>query len=147
MSGASGAGSLIRDVGLVIMIMTALEAIPKISELLARLIKLSKDREASALVQQIQEYQLVIHTALIEAHAKIHDLERDLHELQSEEKRIHSAIEFRRGKRTGGLWMPFCPHCHMPAVADDNGQVACSMGCPWACRVPWGELTRITSVL
>jgi hypothetical protein len=127
--------------------MTALEAIPKISELLARLIKLSKDRETGALVQQIQEHQLVIHAALVEADAKRRDLERELHELQSEEKRIHSAIEFRRGKRTGGVWMPFCPHCHMPAVADDDQQVACSMGCPWACGVPWGELARITSVL
>src|SRR5438876_1195023 len=57
--------------------MTALEAIPKISELLARLIKLSKDREAAALVQKIQEYQLVIQTALLDADRKITQMERD----------------------------------------------------------------------
>ena len=55
--------------------MTALESIPKISELLARLIKLSKDRETGALIQQIQEHQLVIHKALIDANAKIAKLE------------------------------------------------------------------------
>lgn len=60
-----------------ITIMTALEAIPKISELLGRLIKLSKDREAAGLVQQIQEYQLVIQTALLDADRKIAQMERD----------------------------------------------------------------------
>ena len=123
-----------------ITIMTGLEAIPKISELLARLIKLAKDRETGALVQQIQEHQLEIHTALVVADAKIRDLERQLAEAQVEDIRIHSAVEFRRGKRTGGDWMPFCPKCHMPAetgiaLRDARGHfvpaVTCSARCGW----------------
>ena len=78
-----------------ITVMTALEAIPKISELLTRLIKLTKDKETGALVQQIQQHQLEIHTALVVADAKIRDLERQLAEAQAEEVRIHSSIDFR----------------------------------------------------
>ena len=36
-----------------------------------------------------------------------------------EDIRIHRTAEFRRGKRTGGKWMPFCPKCHLP-VAEGN---------------------------
>ncbi len=42
-------------------------------------------------------------------------LERQLAEAQAEEVRIHRMIEFRRGKRTGGQWIAFCPKCGLPA--------------------------------
>jgi hypothetical protein len=128
-----------------ITVMTALEAIPKISELLTRLIKLTKDRETGALVQQIQEHQLEIHTALVVADAKIRDLERQLAEAQAEEIRIHSAIEFRRGKRTGGVWMPFCPKCHMPARRDLG--IFCSAECGWNSDLSSEDLPRIVAQL
>ncbi len=57
--------------------MTGLEAIPKISELLARLINLSKDRETALLIQQIQEHQLIVHKELMQAHARIAELEKE----------------------------------------------------------------------
>lgn len=47
------------------------------------------------------------------------DLQR-LKEEHAEEIRIHRLVEFRRGKRTGGKWMAFCPKCHLP-VADTKG--------------------------
>ena len=41
----------------------------------------------------------------------------------AEEIRIHRTIEFRRGKRTGGKWMAFCPKCHLPvAETNSNGE-------------------------
>lgn len=48
-----------------------------------------------------------------------------------EDIRIHpSGIEFRRGKRTGGHWIPFCPKCHMPArVSEYSGTITCSAKC------------------
>jgi len=115
--------------------MTALEAIPKISELLARLIKLSKNRETGALVQQIQEHQLVIHRALVDADAKIRDLERQLEAEKFEEKRIHRLITFRRGKNTGGKWVAFCSKCNMPAGQGQNilGKVVCMVVCSGHC--------------
>jgi len=38
-----------------------------------------------------------------------------LEEEHEEETRIHRSIEFRKGKRTVGKWVAFCPKCHMPA--------------------------------
>jgi hypothetical protein len=122
--------------------MTGLEAIPKISELLTRLIKLTKDRETGALVQQIQEHQLEIHTALVVADAKIRELEKQLAEAQAEQVRIHKGIEFRRGKRTNDKWIGFCPKCHMPAQdawtrPRNDKIVVCTASCGWQV---WMEL-------
>jgi len=36
---------------------------------------------------------------------------------------INHGVEFRKGKRTSGKWMAFCPKCHLPAgyhgISDD----------------------------
>jgi hypothetical protein len=56
-----------------------------------------------------------------------------------EEIRIVSLVEFRRGKRTGGEWMAFCPKCHMPAGANtDNGRplAYCTANCGWHADLP-----------
>jgi hypothetical protein len=55
--------------------MTALEAIPKVATLLARLIDRVKDRQTAALVQQIQQHQFVIQQGLMDANAKISKME------------------------------------------------------------------------
>lgn len=49
----------------------------------------------------------------------------------SEEVRLHKSIEFRRGKRTKGEWMAFCPACH--TLADlSSGFVSCANPkCGW----------------
>ena len=75
------------------------------------------------------------------------ELERQLAEAQSEEIRIHSAIEFRRGKRTGGQWMPFCPTCHAPARVSEDFGIICSAGCHWCSDLPTRELQRVISQL
>lgn len=64
-----------------------------------------------------------------------------------EEIRINQAIEFRRGKRTGGVWLPFCPKCHMPAVEfGDQRGATCSVKCGWLTRLS-GNLDSFTPVL
>lgn len=77
------------------------------------------------------------------------ELERKLADAQAEEIRIHSAIEFRRGKRTGGSWMPFCPKCKMPASVDNDGEysIGCSANCGWMSTVFKQQLDRIISQL
>jgi len=76
------------------------------------------------------------------------ELERKLAEAQAEDVRIHSAIEFRRGKRTGGSWMPFCPKCHMPVFATEDFNAMCSAGCGFdASEVSKHDLARIASQL
>jgi len=60
------------------------------------------------------------------------DLRNQLAELQKEEVRIHGTIEFRRGPRTGGKWLAFCPKCHMPVNDTDYNQMnMCSALCGW----------------
>ncbi len=47
------------------------------------------------------------------------DLQR-LKDEHTEEARIYKMVEFRRGKRTGGKWVAFCPKCHLPAGANKD---------------------------
>jgi len=59
------------------IIMTGLEAIPKIMGLIGQLIQRVQDGPTLALVQQIQQHQLEIHRDLMEAHAKIAKMEAE----------------------------------------------------------------------
>lgn len=61
------------------------------------------------------------------------DLQR-LQEEYAEEICIHSTLEFRRGKRTGGKWLAFCPKCHLPASETTGNQqtrIFCTGNCGW----------------
>ena len=64
---------------------------------------------------------LIEDAEIAEVVAKNLKLEQALAEANAEDIRIHSAIEFRRGKRTGGQWIAFCPKCHNPAFDHRNG--------------------------
>ena len=128
--------------------MTALEAIPKISQLLVRLIQLSKDAKTGTLIQQIQQHQLVVHAELMEKDARIRQLQQQLVELQPEDIQIHRTIEFRRGKRTGMKWLPFCPGCKMPAATPQFGIfVECTAGCGWESTVRHSDLPKVMTEL
>jgi hypothetical protein len=48
------------------------------------------------------------------AYSYYKDLEQ-LKKVHEEEVQVRNGIVFKRGKRTGGQWMPFCPVCEMPA--------------------------------
>jgi len=71
-----------------------------------------------------------------------------------EEVRIHRLIEFRRGKRTGGKWMAFCPKCHLP-VGDGDGMggsphaycTAKHADCGWSVYPPMSVAQIITGEL
>jgi len=70
--------------------------------------------------------------------AKIRDMEaaRDKQQFESDTVVIHKGIEFRRGLKTAGKWMGFCPKCHLPAQEAylRHGQskvVICTGQCGW----------------
>ena len=86
--------------------MTALETIPKITELLGLLIKRIKDRETFALVQQIQEHQLVIQTALLDAERKMTQMERDHLEAVSALTKTHRQAIAERDAKIAELQKP-----------------------------------------
>ncbi len=69
------------------------------------------------------------------------ELKRQLSEAQEEEIRIHQMVEFRRGKRTSGEWMAFCPKCHLPAGEKPGSRglrvvASCSGFCGWSASIP-----------
>jgi hypothetical protein len=85
--------------------------------------------QSAALERQVGELQVKIGhlQAQLEVAASDRDkAQKELHRLEqehAEEIRIHRTIEFRRGKRTGGKWMAFCPKCHLPvAETNSNGE-------------------------
>ncbi|MGA2242698.1 MAG: hypothetical protein ABSH11_11795 [Verrucomicrobiota bacterium] len=88
--------------------MTALEAIPKVSALIADLIKRAKDRETQALVQQIQEHQLVIQQGLMDANAKIAKMEDEHPKAIAALKEEHRKAIAEREKQITQLKTP-CP--------------------------------------
>lgn len=53
--------------------------------------------------------------------------------LGTDEVKFVSDIEFRCGPKTGGLWKPFCPKCHLPlALEPQNEYATCSdRDCNW----------------
>ena len=50
----------------------------------------------------------------------------------AEEIRVHGNVEFRRGKRTGGVWVAFCPVCHTLADLSTGGVCCADSKCGWA---------------
>jgi hypothetical protein len=94
----------------------------------------------SALERQVTDFQAK--AAKLEAQLEIeranhNEIKQELQRLKeehAEEIRIHRMVELRRGKRTGGVWMAFCPKCHLPAGYDEGsgGLVYCPSGnCGW----------------
>ena len=73
-----------------------------------------------------------------------------LNDEHAEEVRIHRAVEFRRGSRTGGKWTVFCPKCHMPAAMpmEHDAYPLCSDGsCHWSSDITRHEVERFISQL
>lgn len=62
-----------------------------------------------------------------------------------EVERLLNGIEFRRGPRTGYVWMPFCPQCHVVLYPKWDGfeLVRCSAGCGWQSTIKPRELCKI----
>jgi len=106
----------------------------------------------SVLERQVTEYQAKV--AKLEAqleieqanHKETKQLLQRLQEEHAEEIRVHKGIEFRRGKRTGGNWVAFCPVCHTPA--DTTTLIMCAnTKCQWRLILGGKEIPKIISEL
>jgi hypothetical protein len=115
--------------------------------ILAQQLEFAKD-QFSALERQVSEFQsktekFEAQIAKLEAKLEIEqtnhkETKQDLQRFKdehAEEIIIHKMVEFRRGKRTSGKWMGFCPKCHLPATGvfhpGDSPIVYCSGLCGW----------------
>lgn len=69
------------------------------------------------------------------------ELKKKLAEAQSEDVRVHGGLEFRKSKKTGDVWTPFCPKCGIPLFIDNDQfeVIKCRSfdDCGW-----WVHLTR-----
>ena len=90
--------------------------------------------EAQAAILEKQNAQL---EARLENEKSSHDKTKGDHEKLKEkwleDVRIFAGMEFRRGLRTGGVWMAFCPKCHIPLIEEANGKIVayCNSKCGW----------------
>jgi hypothetical protein len=125
-------------------------AIKDIVDLTRDLESRAKDRRDMDTIHKIQTLALSLqsqHAEIVERDVRLMEenatLKRQLEESNAEEIRIHRLIEFRRGKRTGGNWMAFCPKCHLPVGESEGvggGLVAFSTAkhadCGWSAHPP-----------
>jgi FtsZ-binding cell division protein ZapB len=104
--------------------------------------------QAAALERQVSELQTKV--GQLQAQLEVVTLDRDqlktelqrLKDEHSEEVRIHCGIEFRRGKRTAGDWITFCPACHLPADTS-KGLLQCPNDkCGWSILFPADKLAN-----
>ena len=125
-------------------------AIKDIVDLAKDLESRAKDRRDMDTIHKIQSLAFSFQSSyadVVERDVRLMEenaqLKKQLAESESEEIRIHRLIEFRRGKRTGGKWMAFCPKCHLP-VGDGQGMggrplaycTAKHADCGWAVPLP-----------
>jgi hypothetical protein len=65
-----------------------------------------------------------------------------------EEIRIGRGIESRKGNRTGGRWIPFCPVCHIaiPGEGSPQGGVYCNaQKMLWDSNLTWFAVPEIVA--
>jgi hypothetical protein len=104
--------------------------------------------EAAQLETHLEECRAakaVLEAKLQDTRAHAHQQQEELQTLQTlhaEEVRILSGIEFRRGRRTGGDWIAFCPKCHLPAVVSGPIIHCCDRSCQWGVEGSLHQLAR-----
>jgi hypothetical protein len=139
------------DMGAFDTIKQTLTELP-ISDILKARLEFAFD-QSSALERQVSELQTKIGQLKAQLEIVILDRDNTRSELQrlkdehAEEIRIHNMIEFRRGKRTGGKWIAFCPQCHIPADVKAAFVSCPSPKCKWDTLVPATDLPYIISEL
>jgi hypothetical protein len=123
----------------------ALKDIP-ISEVLRERVSLALDRLAEAekggLQAQLERERI--------DHEQTKKELQPLQELLREEIRLVCDVEFRKGVRTSGKWVPFCPKCHLPLASpqDPVHPTCCSdCDCGWVSNTPSHSVQRESHAL
>lgn len=104
------------------------------------------ERQIAVMQVELGKLQALIEVIALDRDRIREELQRLKNE-HAEEVVIKRAVEFRRGKRTDGEWMAFCPNCHMPAMANEELDACCTARCGWHCDVSFHELYRLLTRL
>lgn len=110
------------------------------------------ERKVSELQTQIGRLGAQLERERTEKEQARGDLQR-LRDEHAEEVRFCRSVEFRRGKRTGGKWMAFCPNCHLPVVDGESmsgALIACCTAkhdnCGWHVYIPTTVVQMIQEI-
>jgi hypothetical protein len=96
------------------------------------------DRKASELERAIGKLEAKLEREQFDRDKAQQELQR-LQKEHEEQILIQDQTEFRKGKRTGGVWVAFCPDCHMPArgiISNHRPEAICSKLCGWCAHLP-----------
>ncbi len=132
----------------------ALKDIP-ISEVLRERVSLALDRlaEAERQIATLQAEKGGLQAQLERERIDHEQTKKELQPLQEwlrEEIRLVCDVEFRKGVRTSGKWMPFCPKCHLPLAFPENPvhPTCCSdSDCGWGSNTPSHTMQRESHAL
>ena len=132
----------------------ALKDIP-ISEVLRERVSLALDRlaEAERQIATLQAEKGGLQAQLERERIDHEQTKKELQPLQEllrEEIRLVCDVEFRKGVRTSGKWMPFCPKCHLPlAFPQDPVRPTCcnDYDCGWVSNTPSHSVQRESHAL
>ena len=125
-------------------IKSALAELP-ISDILKARLEFAVDQSV-ALERKVEELQTK--ASDLQAELRIVALDRKqardeldmLKKEHAEEIRVLHSIEYRRGKRTGGEWMAFCPLCHLPCSPGHEYVRCSSFHCGWETALPYHQI-------
>lgn len=118
---------------------SGLQTTPVIRERLSLALDQASLLESKIADLQSQVGELRAEVKIARANEKEAKLELDAVKKEHEEEIVISeTVEFRRGKRTGKKWLPFCPKCHSPAGAvttaygsQSTDPMYCTAHCGW----------------
>ena|ERR1017187_7790619 len=83
----------------------------------------------------------------LEAERENHNQTKQKYErLQKEhEERVFlfRGVEYRKGRRSNGSWLAFCPKCQVVLHNEFNLDNYCLAGCGWKSPISWGEIESI----
>lgn len=122
-----------------------------VTAMLREQLALAKARVAQL---EIENAELKAKAAVLEAELKLireqHDQTKQqfkrLQKEHEEEIRTWRTVEFRRGRRTFGVWAAFCPSCHMP-VNLKSFTTECSAKCGWVSEMSQFEIQKFLHFL
>ena len=140
--------------GMVEVARDALKDVP-ISEVLRERVSLALDRlaEAERQIATLQAEKGGLQAQLERERIDHQQTKKELQPLQEllrEDIRFVCDVEFRKGVRTSGKWMPFCPKCHLPLAFPQNPvhPTCCSdSDCGWASDTPSHSVQRESHAL
>ena len=104
-------------------ITVALSALKAATEIVKGISSLKTEVEIKSKTSELLGNIIDLQGAMLALQAHVSDLQEENAKLKQQIAKestdavfINHGVEFRKGKITGGKWLPFCPKCHLPVA-------------------------------